>query len=108
MNFALELKLPVSILREGKKFIAYSHALDLSTCGDSSLQAKKRFNEIVNIFFEEIIEAGTLEETLMNLGWRRVQDKWMPPLLVSQEAQTIKIMPKNPYGSFNPHQLEKV
>ncbi len=50
----LELKLSVSIIREGKKFIAYTPALDLSTSGRSYEEVKKRFNEIVNIFLKNL------------------------------------------------------
>ena len=55
----LKLQLPVSILRENKKYVAYTPALDLSTSGKDYQQVKKRFTEIVNIFFEELIKKGT-------------------------------------------------
>lgn len=89
----LEFKLPVSILREGKKYIAYTSALDLSTSGRSYTEAKRRFEEIVNIFFEELIKKGTLEDVLQDLGWRRFQTKWSPPVVVSQDFQTIRVSP---------------
>lgn len=54
----LEFKLPVSILREGKKYIAYTPALDLSTSGKSYEEAKKRFEEIVNIFLKNLLKKG--------------------------------------------------
>lgn len=60
----LEVSLPVSILKEGKYFIAYSPALDLSTSAKSFEEAKKRFEEVVPIFFEELLEKGTVEEVL--------------------------------------------
>jgi len=87
----LEFKLPVSILREDKRFVAYTPALDLSTSGKSYKEAKKRFEEIVTIFFEELIKKGTLEEVLRSLGWKRVQSKWNPPIVISQESQTIRV-----------------
>lgn len=87
----LEVGLPVSILKEGKKFIAYTPALDLSTSGKSYEEVKARFNEIVNIFFEEIIKKGTLDQALRDLGWKRVQARWTPPLVVSQGLQTVQV-----------------
>ncbi len=87
----LELKLPVSFLREGKKYIAYTPALDLSTSGKNYAEVKRRFSETVNIFFEELIDKGTLEEVLLDLGWERIQAKWHPPVLISQESQTVKV-----------------
>ena len=87
----LEFKIPVSILREGEKYVAYTPALDLSTSGKNYEEAKKRFKEIVNIFFEELIKKGVLEETLNDLGWRRIQARWAPPVVISQESQTIRV-----------------
>jgi len=45
------VKLSVFFLREGKKFIAYSPALDISTCADTFEKAKARFEELVAVFF---------------------------------------------------------
>ena len=87
----LELKLPISILREDKKYVAYTPALDLSTSGKNYEEVKKRFNEIVNIFFEELIKKGTLDEVLRGLGWKRIQAKWNPPIVVSQESQAVRV-----------------
>ncbi|MFA5715517.1 MAG: hypothetical protein WC998_07245 [Candidatus Paceibacterota bacterium] len=42
------------IFKEDKHFIAYSPNLDLSTCGRTIEQVKKRFKEVVEIFFEEV------------------------------------------------------
>lgn len=87
----LEFKLPVSILREGKKFIAYTPTLDLSTSGNNYDEAKQRFGEIVNIFFEELVKKGTLKKVLQNLGWKQIQTKWSPPVVISQESQTVRV-----------------
>ncbi len=57
----LKVKLPVSIFKEGKHFIAYTTALDLSTSGKTYAEVKRRFDEAVKIFFEEIIEKGTFD-----------------------------------------------
>lgn len=62
--------LPVFIIKEGKNYIAYTPALDLSTSGKDYEEVRKRFHEIVNIFFEEIVKKGTMEEALKELGWR--------------------------------------
>jgi predicted RNase H-like HicB family nuclease len=87
----LSLNLQTSFLREGDKFIAYAPALDLSTSGDTYEQAKKRFEEVVEVFFEEIFNKGTLNEVLEGLGWKKVNAQWQPPLVVGQESQTINI-----------------
>ena len=44
--------------------MAYSPAIDLSTCGDNEAQARKRFIEAASIFFDEINTMGTTDEVL--------------------------------------------
>ncbi len=67
----LQLKLPISVIKEGKKYIAYTPVLDLSTSANTFEGAKKRFEELVCVFFEELIKRGTFEEVLRNLGWKK-------------------------------------
>lgn len=62
----LEFNLPVSIIKEGKSYMAYTPALDLSTSGKNYEESKKRFSEAVDIFFEEIIKKGTIENVRRN------------------------------------------
>lgn len=87
----LKLSLPVSFLREGDCFIAYSPALDLSTSADSFEKAKKRFTEAVEIFFEELLEKDTLDEVLAGLGWEKIKNQWVPPVIVAQEALEVDV-----------------
>lgn len=87
----LDIKIPVSVFKEGRYFIAYTPALDLSTSATTYEKVQKRFGEAVNIFFEEIIKKGTLDEVLTNLGWKKVKKQWIPPVLVSQKTEKIKV-----------------
>jgi len=89
INF--QLKLQVTFLREGRRFIAYTPALDLSTSGRSFEEAKKRSTEANIIFFEEIIKNGMLEEVLSSLGWQKAEKSWQPPVVISQESETINV-----------------
>ena len=83
--------LPVSILREGRKYIAYTPALDLSTSGKTFAEAKSRFGEMVGIFFEDIISRGTLEEVLLDCGWEKIDKKWTPPAIVANEMHSVAV-----------------
>ncbi len=90
-KIGMEFNLPVSIFREGKNFIAYTPVLDLSTSADNYDRVKKRFEEIVGIFFEETIKNGDINSVLKNLGWRRIKKSWSPPTVISQELKNIKV-----------------
>jgi len=90
----IKANLGVIFFREGKKFIAYSPAVDLSSCGNTLTQAKKRFAEALNIFFKETIKMGTLEDVLRDCGWQRVshpQKHWVPPIIIGQAEQEIML-----------------
>ncbi|MBI2120684.1 MAG: hypothetical protein HYT94_03625 [Parcubacteria group bacterium] len=87
----LKIQLPVSILKERKAFIAYSPALDLSTAGKSFDEALKRFDEAVQIFFEEMAEEGNTNEVLESLGWHRQKRSWTPPSVIAHDVRSFDI-----------------
>ena len=84
-------KLPVTITKQGKRLVAYSPALDVSTSGKSIKDVQKKFSELVYIFLEEIIEAGTVNEVLLELGWKKVQQKWNPPRVISSKSIGVRL-----------------
>lgn len=86
----LSAQLPVSVFKEGKYFIAFTPALDLSTSGKTYTQVMERFNEVIGVFFEELVKKGTTEEVLLNLGWQKIKSHWSPPSLISQESKQIE------------------
>lgn len=90
-NINIQFSLPVTFLREGKYFIAHTPALDISTSADTFEKAKTRFGELVNIYFEELIDKGTLEEVLMEQGWQKVKQTWQPPVVVSSQNEMIEL-----------------
>lgn len=85
------IKLQISIIKQGKQYVAYSPALDISTSGKNLKEAQKRFSELINIFFEEIIEKDTLEDVLYDLGWVKVKRHWEPPQIVSQKSLDVSL-----------------
>ena len=88
---AINFALPVSILREGKSFVAYTPALDLSTAGSTFEEAQKNFDEAVNIFFQELMGMGTLNEVLKDLGWEKQNNKFVPPIVIENSVQNFSI-----------------
>lgn len=88
------VKLTVNFLREGNKFIAYSPALDISTCGNSFEEAKKNFEELVTIFVDELVRMGTLESVLTECGWKRAsrpKPHWVPPVYIATTQEEVQI-----------------
>lgn len=86
--------LNVVFYREGDKFIAFSPALNLSTCGNTQEQAKRRFEEMLKIFLEEVEQMGTLEDVLLECGWKKVgrpHKYWQPPIFVGQTQKEVRL-----------------
>ena len=88
---SIQAKIPVSILREGDSFVAYTPALDLSTAGKTYEEVQKRFSEAVELFLEEIISMGTADTVLSDLGWRKVRTKWQPPVVVAMDTMAVAV-----------------
>lgn len=86
----IEVNLPVSLITEGNKIVAYTPALDISTVGKDEIEAKTRFAELVNIFFADLVENNTVEAVLTDLGWIKEEQKWNPPV-ISQESINVRI-----------------
>ncbi|OGZ45674.1 MAG: hypothetical protein A3C84_02485 [Candidatus Ryanbacteria bacterium RIFCSPHIGHO2_02_FULL_48_12] len=86
-----QIKLSVSITKQGKRYVAYSPALDFVTSGRSETEARKRFAEGVLLFLEGLEEMGTTEEVLKSLGWERERKQWQPPKIVSHSSMSLRI-----------------
>ncbi len=69
----------VVIFKEGKTYIACAPALDLVTQGTSVRDAEKNFDELVDIYLEETMSKGTLEQDLLRCGWRKHAGSIQPP-----------------------------
>lgn len=86
----VKYNLPVVFFREGKKVIAYTPALDLSTCGNSFDQAKKRFKKMVEMFFEE---TENVEDVLLECGWQKTtpSEHWIPPTYIGEIQEEVRV-----------------
>lgn len=87
----MHIKLPVDVLKQGKRYVVYSPALDLSTSGKTLREAQKHFYEAVDLFLEELIENDTFEDVLKDLGWKKIKTKWQPPQMVMQKPFNIQL-----------------
>jgi hypothetical protein len=84
-------KLPISIIKQNKSFVAYCPILDISTVGKSVKDAQLKFTELSGLFFDELMEKGTLNDVLSELGWKKVQKSWNPPKVISNLSVGIKL-----------------
>ena len=90
MRKLAQIKLTISIFKQGDRHVVYSPALDLSTSGKTLEEAKRRFTEAALFFVEELDQAGTIRDVLQELGWAEVNKQWVPPH-VSDEAVEVRL-----------------
>ncbi len=83
----IKAKVPLLVFEEGDKYIAYSPALDISSCGDTQEDARNKFGEAVDIFLSEIRRMGTFDEVMEECGWRKLSEGkgWIPPVYTTTE-----------------------
>lgn len=91
-RLTMSVELPVAFIEEGNTVIAYTPALDLSTCGKDKKEANEMFQEAVSIFFNDLVESGTIDEVLIGLNWTKdvALEKWLPPK-ISQESIGVNV-----------------
>lgn len=92
MKQKISFNLPVTITKQGRRFVAYTPALDISTSGSTEKKAQENFFEIVNIFLEELHTMGTTNDVLSELGWKKTQKVWHPPQVISTRNVGIKVL----------------
>ncbi|MGH7953909.1 MAG: type II toxin-antitoxin system HicB family antitoxin [Limisphaerales bacterium] len=97
MKINVRGSIPVVFFKEDNSFIAHCPVLELSTCGATFDEAAAAFDEVLNIFFEECAERGTLDEVLQSCGWKikktNSQRNITPPLFVGQRQVSLSIPP---------------
>ena len=90
----IEGAIPITFLKEGDMFVAYSPVLDLSTCGTTFEEAQRNFHEALDIFFDECLKHKTLDRALESLGWQRTHTahpRWQPPAIVGQDSLHVSV-----------------
>jgi hypothetical protein len=75
-EYNVETRIPVILFKEGSRIVAYSPAIDISTCGDTEEQARRRFKEAAGIFFAEIVKMGTVNEVLAECRWNKTSNPY--------------------------------
>src|SRR5262245_48703204 len=69
----LDIRLRAFVRREtGKRWIAVCPKIDVVTQGTSEDDAKRCLDEAIQLWFEDCIERGTLEQALRECGFRTV------------------------------------
>jgi predicted RNase H-like HicB family nuclease len=76
----------VQVWREDGSHVARATPLDVMSCGMTPEEARRNLSEAVALFFKTASARGTLADVLEECGYRRVNDEWRAPILLSSET----------------------
>lgn len=85
------INLTVQFIRHKDGVIAYAPSLDLSTIGKTLAKSQRMIGETIRIFFDELVERGTLTEVLSGLGWVQRRSTWNPPRTIKEKSISLKL-----------------
>jgi predicted RNase H-like HicB family nuclease len=86
-----DVSFTVHIFREGDVFVAHVPELDVSSCGDTTDDARRNIQDAVRGFLETSEEMGTLTDILEEAGYLRKGDAWVSPELVASDRLSVGI-----------------
>lgn len=87
-------ELTIKIKRERACFVSYCPELVLSSHGGTVDESIQRLVEVIEIFFEEILKDGTLDEALKGCGWIKIAEPkphWVPPAFIAEKRIPIQL-----------------
>lgn len=88
----MELRVTIETWAKGSWYVAKCPELDFVSQGKTAEDAKKNLLEVVDIQFEEMMEAGTLREYLQECGYRLENDLAVPMSeMIGFEKQAIHV-----------------
>ena len=76
----------VQLWREDAAYIARATPLDVMSCGATPEEDRRNLEEAVALFVRTASAHGTLTEVLEECGYKRVNDDWRAPTLLSSET----------------------
>lgn len=67
----MRLTYTAQLLKEEDTYVAHAPKLDVSSCGDTPEEARRRLHEAVELFLGEAKRMGTLQSILEESGYSR-------------------------------------
>lgn len=94
MVLTYKTTLPILLAKEDGMIVAYTPALNLGSCGRTQSEAVRRLGYAIKLFFSELVEMGTLDKALKELGWRAAENnKFSVPRQNQQPEQVQRSIP---------------
>lgn len=87
----MKLDFRIEIFKEGRQYVAVTPELNVSSFGNTQKEAKASLREAVELFLEECKRMGTLDDVLVEAGFKPKKSKWRSndPLITERMALGI-------------------
>lgn len=87
----MDIEYTVQIWQEDGQFVAHAMPLDVMSSGATPDQARAALYEAVELFLATASDMGTLDDILMEAGYRLKGRKWLSPSWVAIERHSTVI-----------------
>lgn len=81
----------IEIFKEDDAYVAVSPELNVSSFGETLVDAKNSIKEALEAFFEECESMGTLEDVLEEAGFSKMNDSWESRKPIEEESFTLAL-----------------
>ena len=87
----MEIFVRIEIFKEDDAYVALSPELNVSSFGETIIDAKKSVREALEAFFEECESMSTLEDVLEEAGFSKMNDSWESRKPIEEESFTLAL-----------------
>ena len=90
-----KIRVRAELLQEGDQYVAVCPELNVSSFGDTKVEALKSFQEAVSLFLEECQRLGTLKQVLEEAGFSHTSTpihQWLPPKPIGVEQLSLSVV----------------
>jgi hypothetical protein len=103
-NTGVKANLSVFMFKEGDIYHAYCPELDLVGYDKTKEGARKSFELVLRDYLEYTIQNGTLEQDLLNHGWRKSKSGIVTeptPSMMLRRSQLRKVLGKSEFNKYS-------
>ncbi len=87
----MEIFVRIEIFKEDDAYVALSPELNVSSFGETIIDAKNSVKEALEAFFEECESMSTLEDVLEEAGFSKMNDSWESRKPIEEESFTLAL-----------------
>jgi len=86
----MNIEYTIQIWQEGNQFVAHAMPLDVMSSGQTPDKARRALHEAVELFIQTAEEMSTLEEILLESGYKSSNGQWISPAWIAIERSSAK------------------